>query len=38
VLPAATLGAAVVALTVIVGLAATREVARRPPLEVLRGE
>jgi putative ABC transport system permease protein len=38
VLPAAALGAGVVALTVIVGLAATREVARRPPLEVLRGE
>jgi len=38
VLPTAALGAAVVALTVLVGLAASREVARRPPLEVLRGE
>ena len=38
VLPFAGLGAAVVALTVVVGLANSREVLRRPPLEVLRGE
>lgn len=37
-LPFAGLGAAVVALTVIVGLANSREVLRRPPLEVLRAE
>jgi putative ABC transport system permease protein len=37
-LPLAGLGAAVVALTVAVGLANSREVLRRPPLEVLRGE
>ena len=38
VLPLAGLGAAVVALTVMVGLANSREVLRRPPLEVLRAE
>jgi putative ABC transport system permease protein len=38
VLPLAGVGAAVVALTVAVGLANSREVIRRPPLEVLRGE
>ena len=38
VLPLAALGAAVVALTVAVGLANSREVLRRPPLEVLRAE
>jgi len=38
VLPLAGLGAAVVALTVAVGLANSREVLRRPPLEVLRAE
>jgi putative ABC transport system permease protein len=37
-LPLAGLGAAVVALTVAVGLANSREVLRRPPLEVLRSE
>jgi putative ABC transport system permease protein len=37
-LPLAGLGAAVVGLTVAVGLANSREVIRRPPLEVLRGE
>lgn len=37
-LPLAGLGAAVVGLTVAVGLASSREVIRRPPLEVLRGE
>jgi putative ABC transport system permease protein len=37
-LPFAGLGAAVVALTVAVGLANSRDVLRRPPLEVLRGE
>jgi putative ABC transport system permease protein len=37
-LPLAGLGAAVVALTVAVGLANSREVLRRPPLEVLRAE
>ena len=37
-LPFAGLGAAVVALTVLVGLANSRDVLRRPPLEVLRGE
>ena len=37
-LPFTGLGAAVVALTVAVGLANSREVLRRPPLEVLRGE
>jgi putative ABC transport system permease protein len=36
--PFAALGAAVVALTVGVGLANSREVLRRPPLEVLRAE
>ena len=36
--PFAGLGAAVVLLTVAVGLANSREVLRRPPLEVLRGE
>jgi putative ABC transport system permease protein len=36
--PFAGLGAAVVALTVALGLANSREVLRRPPLEVLRGE
>jgi putative ABC transport system permease protein len=36
--PLAGLGGAVVALTVAVGLANSREVLRRPPLEVLRGE
>jgi putative ABC transport system permease protein len=36
--PFAGLGAAVVLLTVTVGLANSREVLRRPPLEVLRGE
>jgi putative ABC transport system permease protein len=38
VLPFAGLGASVVALTVAVGLANSRDVLRRPPLEVLRGE
>jgi putative ABC transport system permease protein len=38
VLPLAGLGAAVVALTVAVGLANSRDVLRRPPLEVLRAE
>ena len=38
VLPLAGVGAAVVALTVAVGLANSREVLRRPPLEVLRAE
>ncbi|MEO6056008.1 MAG: FtsX-like permease family protein, partial [Gemmatimonadales bacterium] len=38
VVPFAGLGAAVVGLTVAVGLANSREVLRRPPLEVLRGE
>ena len=37
-LPFAGLGAGVVALTVAVGLANSREVLRRPPLEVLRAE
>jgi len=37
-LPLAGLGAAVVALTVAVGLANSRDVLRRPPLEVLRAE
>jgi putative ABC transport system permease protein len=37
-LPLAGLGGAVVALTVAVGLANSREVLRRPPLEVLRAE
>ncbi len=37
-LPFTGLGAAVVALTVAVGLANSREVLRRPPLEVLRSE
>ena len=37
-LPFAGLGAAVVALTVAVGLANSREVLRRSPLEVLRAE
>ena len=37
-LPLAGLGAAVVGLTVAVGLASSREVIRRPPLQVLRGE
>jgi putative ABC transport system permease protein len=37
-LPLAGLGAAVVGLTVAVGLANSREVIRRPPREVLRGE
>jgi len=37
-LPFAGLGVAVVALTVAVGLANSREVLRRPPLEVLRSE
>jgi putative ABC transport system permease protein len=36
--PLAGLGAAVVGLTVLVGLANSREVLRRPPLEVLRAE
>ena len=36
--PLAGLGAAVVLLTVVVGLANSREVLRRPPLEVLRAE
>ena len=38
VLPLAGLGATVVALTVAVGLANSRDVLRRPPLEVLRAE
>ena len=38
VLPLTGLGAAIVALTVAVGLANSREVLRRPPLEVLRAE
>jgi putative ABC transport system permease protein len=38
VLPFAALGTGVVALTVAVGLANSRDVLRRPPLEVLRGE
>lgn len=38
VLPFAGLGAGIVALTVAVGLANSREVLRRPPLEVLRAE
>jgi putative ABC transport system permease protein len=38
VVPFAALGASVVALTVAVGLANSRDVLRRPPLEVLRGE
>ena len=38
VVPFAGLGAAVVVLTVAVGLANSREVLRRPPLEVLRAE
>jgi len=37
-LPFTGLGAAVVALTVVVGLANSRDVLRRPPLEVLRAE
>jgi putative ABC transport system permease protein len=37
-LPLAGLGAAVVVLTVVVGLANSRDVLRRPPLEVLRAE
>jgi putative ABC transport system permease protein len=37
-LPLAGLGAAVVGLTVAVGLVSSREVIRRPPLQVLRGE
>jgi putative ABC transport system permease protein len=37
-LPFAGLGAAIVALTVVVGLANSRDVLRRPPLEVLRAE
>jgi putative ABC transport system permease protein len=37
-LPLAGIGAAVVGLTVAVGLAGSREIVRRPPLEVLRGE
>jgi putative ABC transport system permease protein len=36
--PLAALGLGVVALTVVVGLANSREVIRRTPLEVLRGE
>ena len=36
--PLAALVLGVVALTVVVGLANSREVIRRPPLEVLRGE
>jgi putative ABC transport system permease protein len=38
VLPFAALGAAVVGLTVAVGLASSRDVLRRSPLEVLRAE
>jgi putative ABC transport system permease protein len=38
VVPFAALGLCVVALTVLVGLANSRDVLRRPPLEVLRGE
>ena len=38
VLPMSGLGAAVVVLTVVVGLANSRDVVRRPPLEVLREE
>jgi putative ABC transport system permease protein len=38
VLPFAALGASVVGLTVAVGLANSRDVLRRPPLEVLRGD
>ena len=38
VVPFAALGLGVVALTVLVGLANSRDVLRRPPLEVLRGE
>jgi putative ABC transport system permease protein len=37
-LPFGMLGLGVVALTVAVGLANSRDVLRRPPLEVLRGE
>jgi putative ABC transport system permease protein len=36
--PLAALGGLIVLLTVVVGLANSREVIRRPPLEVLRGE
>jgi putative ABC transport system permease protein len=38
VVPLAALGAGIIALTVAVGLANSRDVLRRPPLEVLRGE